>query len=194
MTNPLRKERIDDEQLTTNDIAQGAKPRGPEAVKPVQSEGVGAATALPDTRKVTSFTEREASSFSQTSSSQASFPKASRGPELGSPASRPEPESGGPKTAEPVQQEATPLFANHESEEFRTRWNSIQASFVDEPRKAVEQADGLVASTMKRLAEMFAQERSSLEQQWDRGDKVSTEDLRVALQRYRAFFHRLLSI
>jgi len=58
----------------------------------------------------------------------------------------------------------------------------------------VEQADGLVAQAMKRLAEVFAQERSKLEGQWDRGDNVSTEDLRIALQRYRTFFHRLLSI
>jgi len=65
---------------------------------------------------------------------------------------------------------------------------------VDEPRNAVQEADGLVASAMKRLAEVFAQERSKLEQQWDRGDDVSTEDLRLALQRYRSFFHRLLSI
>jgi hypothetical protein len=98
------------------------------------------------------------------------------------------------KAADPAADDATPLFSSNESEEFRVRWNSIQASFVDEPRKAVEQADGLVASTMKRLAEVFAQERTNLEQQWDRGDKVSTEDLRLALQRYRAFFHRLLSI
>jgi len=47
---------------------------------------------------------------------------------------------------------------------------------------------------MKRLAEVFAEERASLETQWDRGDNVSTEDLRIALQRYRSFFHRLLSI
>jgi hypothetical protein len=64
---------------------------------------------------------------------------------------------------------------------------------VDEPRKAVEEADKLVASVMKRLAEGFANERSKLEKQWDRGDNVSTEDLRVALQRYRSFFDRLLS-
>ena len=74
------------------------------------------------------------------------------------------------------------------------RWSDIQAAFVDEPRRAVEQADGLVASAMKRLAEVFAEERSTLEQQWDRGDSVSTEDLRIALQRYRTFFQRLLSI
>ena len=88
----------------------------------------------------------------------------------------------------------TNLFPSAELEGLRTRWKEIQTAFVDEPRKAVEQADGLVASAMKRLAEVFAQERSGLEQQWDRGDNVSTEDLRVALQRYRAFFDRLLSV
>jgi hypothetical protein len=89
---------------------------------------------------------------------------------------------------------ATPLFPNDELENLRTRWKEIQTAFVDEPRKAVEQADALVASAMKRLAEVFAEERSKLEKQWDRGDDVSTEDLRVAFQRYRAFFDRLLSI
>ena len=90
--------------------------------------------------------------------------------------------------------DATPLFPNNELEGLRNQWNSVQGAFVDEPRRAVEQADGLVASAMKRLAEVFAEERSKLEQQWDRGDNVSTEDLRIALQRYRSFFHRLLSI
>ena len=90
--------------------------------------------------------------------------------------------------------DGNPLFPREELEGLRTRWKEIQTAFVDEPRKAVEQADGLVASAMKRLAEVFAQERSGLEQQWDRGDNVSTEDLRVALQRYRTFFDRLLSV
>jgi len=65
---------------------------------------------------------------------------------------------------------------------------------VDEPRRAVERADELVAEVIKRLADSFAHERSRLEGQWGRGDNVSTEDLRVALQRYRAFFDRLLNI
>jgi hypothetical protein len=90
--------------------------------------------------------------------------------------------------------DTTPLFPDNELGDLRTHWDRIQAGFVDEPRKAVEEADSLVASTMKRLAEVFAQERSKLEGQWDRGDNVSTEDLRVALQRYRSFFQRLLSI
>jgi hypothetical protein len=86
------------------------------------------------------------------------------------------------------------LFSEGDAKGFRARWESLQVSFVDEPRHAVEQADSLVAEAIKRLAEVFADERQKLEGQWDRGDNVSTEDLRVALQRYRAFFGRLLSV
>jgi hypothetical protein len=88
----------------------------------------------------------------------------------------------------------TPLFPENEARNFRDRWTEIQAAFVDEPRRAVEQGDALVADVIKRLASSFADERSKLEGQWGRGDNVSTEDLRVALQRYRAFFDRLLSV
>jgi hypothetical protein len=86
------------------------------------------------------------------------------------------------------------LFPAADAQELRSRWDSIQAGFVDEPRKSVHEADALVEATTKRLAEIFAQERSQLEGQWGRGDDVSTESLRVALQRYRAFFTRLLSV
>ena len=86
-----------------------------------------------------------------------------------------------------------PLFADHEVSDFRSRWQSVQGSFVDEPRRAVEEADQLVASTIKRLTEIFAEERNRMEQEWSRGDEVSTEDLRQALRRYRSFFDRLLS-
>ena len=86
------------------------------------------------------------------------------------------------------------LFPENESRDFHKRWTDIQTAFVDEPRQAVEWADELVAEVIKRLADSFARERSRLEGQWGRGDNVSTEDLRVALQRYRAFFDRLLNI
>jgi len=89
---------------------------------------------------------------------------------------------------------STALFPEDESKDFHKRWTDIQTAFVDEPRRAVERADELVAEVIKRLANSFAQERSRLEGQWGRGDNVSTEDLRVALQRYRAFFDRLLKI
>jgi hypothetical protein len=72
-------------------------------------------------------------------------------------------------------------------------WQEIQARFVDEPREAVEDADALVADVMRRLAETFSEERQRLEHDWHAGDEVSTEDLRVALQRYRSFFQRLLA-
>jgi hypothetical protein len=85
------------------------------------------------------------------------------------------------------------LFRDTDAADLRKRWSDIQGGFVDQPRQAVEQADSLVADVMKRLAENFTAERSGLEKQWDRGDDVTTEDLRVALQRYRSFFDRLLA-
>ena len=88
----------------------------------------------------------------------------------------------------------TPLFADDELGGYKTRWSAIQTGFVDEPRKAVEEADALVAELMKRLAEVFAKERRDLESQWERTDQVSTEDLRQAMRRYRSFFERLLAI
>ena len=97
-------------------------------------------------------------------------------------------------TAPAIDEQAAPLFSIEEAKDFRARWDAIQVSFVDEPRSAVQQADSLVAVTMKRLAEMFAAERTRLEGQWGRGDSVSTEDLRLALRRYRSFFGRLLSV
>ncbi len=88
---------------------------------------------------------------------------------------------------------AEPLLAPDLSATFQSRWEEVQTRFVDEPRGAVEDADGLVANLMQQLAEGFAQERDRLEQQWGRGEDISTEDLRVALKRYRSFFQRLLS-
>lgn len=101
------------------------------------------------------------------------------------------------KTAVPsaaMEGTATPLFQSDETDSFRSRWQEIQGTFVDDPRHAVEQGDNLVADIMKRLAELFAEKRSELEQQWEQGQDVSTEDLRVALQSYRSFFDRLLSV
>src|SRR5437764_1883952 len=87
-------------------------------------------------------------------------------------------------------EERAALLPKADCDRMRGEWESIQAAFVDEPRRAVERADNLVATTMKQLAEMFAAERSRLEGAWDRGGDVSTEDLRIALQRYRSFFNR----
>lgn len=84
------------------------------------------------------------------------------------------------------------LLNREESEHFRTRWNEIQGKFVDEPRTAVQQADALVSEVVAQITQMFANEHSSLENQWDRGMDASTEDLRKALQHYRSFFNHLV--
>lgn len=109
----------------------------------------------------------------------------------------PVPPEGAPVAAAgpaPAALSQAPLFSSDETGDLRGRWTEVQAAFVDEPRKAVEQADTLVAGAMKRLAEIFGEERAALENQWARGDDVSTEDLRLALQRYRSFFGRLLAV
>ena len=92
------------------------------------------------------------------------------------------------------EESAQPLLPGDLVQELKTRWDEVQTGFVDEPRRAVQQADELVARAMKHIAESFSNERTTLEQQWDRGDEVNTEDLRQALRKYRTFFHRLLSI
>jgi hypothetical protein len=86
------------------------------------------------------------------------------------------------------------MFQPEEASGFRTRWDAIQTGFVDEPRRAVEEADSLVAQVIKRLSEVFADERTALEGQWGKGEQISTEDLRLALRKYRSFFERLLSV
>ena len=111
------------------------------------------------------------------------------------PSNRPSAADGaaGATTSNNALAEAGPLFPDDELHNFRARWDQVQTSFVDEPRRAVEQADSLVANVVTRIAEQFSNERSKLEEQWSKGDKVSTEDLRQALRRYRGFFDRLLS-
>jgi hypothetical protein len=195
MTLPKKK----DEELTTADIAGGpsASPRerDVEAGKSVRSEGPGRADAarpqLVNSPVITpppgeKRPERERRMDEDPS---ASAPSANQAVDVGRPAGvqkAPEASKSSEGTAA--------LFSGDETHDLQGRWEKIQIAFVDEPRNAVEQADSLVATTIKRLAEVFAQERSKLEGQWGRGDNVSTEDLRVALQRYRSFFQRLLSV
>jgi hypothetical protein len=103
-------------------------------------------------------------------------------------------ESGGTRPAAPDESGARePLVAPDQAGRFTDRWREVQADFVDRPRESVQAADALVAELMQLLASSFSDERGRLEQQWDGGNDVSTEDLRVALTRYRSFFDRLLS-
>lgn len=89
---------------------------------------------------------------------------------------------------------AAPLFVAKDAEGYRRRWQDVQARFVDAPRESVEAADTLVAEVIKQLAAVFADQQKELESALQREGKLSTEELRVALQRYRSFFDRLLSV
>ena len=106
----------------------------------------------------------------------------------------PEPTANRPVESPAPAEPNAPLFHDDEGRGFRARWEGIQTGFVDEPRTAVEQADALVQEMMKRLTDVFAEERGGLEKHWGRGENVSTEDLRIALKRYRSFFERLLHV
>ena len=90
--------------------------------------------------------------------------------------------------------EVQPILAEDDASELRERWERLQARFVDEPQDAVREADQLVGDVFDNVTRTFAAERESLEEQWNRGEEASTEDLRVALQRYRSFFERLLAV
>ena len=98
------------------------------------------------------------------------------------------------KQAAKKEDDFAPLFETDATEKFREQWLEIQSRFVDDPSTSVKDADNLVADVIKGITRMFSDERLSLENQWKSGDKVSTEDLRVAMQRYRSFFNRLLSL
>jgi len=84
------------------------------------------------------------------------------------------------------------FLPNDRMDDLRRRWADLQAEFVDDPRASVQEAHAMVAEIVNELTERFTNERASLESQWNRDEQPDTEDLRVALQRYRDFFNRLL--
>lgn len=96
----------------------------------------------------------------------------------------------------PASAESAPLhwLKGEDIQELQSRWNSIQIKFVDEPRASVEQADALVADALARIEKVFADQQSTLDQQWNNHSDVSTEDLRSALKSYRSFFNRLMAL
>ncbi len=154
-----------DQHLTTADIAQGTTTRARETTEPMPAPTSTDARPNPPAEE---FHEPE---VNRRTSSQVDDREA---------------EQGGERSA--------PLFNAADAEFFHSRWTDVQAGFVDDPRRAVESADGLVAEVIKNLAEAFSEERSGLQRQWQQGEDVSTEELRLALRRYRSFFDRLLAV
>ena len=114
--------------------------------------------------------------------------------EIADPAADLEPQPATVDAAESTGSGEQVLFADGELSGLRSRWTDVQSAFVDDPRDCVQKADGLVADVVDKLSAGFSEARSRLEEQWDRGEEVSTEDLRIALKRYREFFERLLAV
>jgi hypothetical protein len=113
-------------------------------------------------------------------------------PEAAMVSSEPSSEQSVHKTTEPSTERS--LFADDELAGLSARWDNVQAGFVDDPRECVQKADGLVSDVVNQLTAGFSDARARLEEQWARGEEASTEDLRVALKRYREFFQRLLAV
>ena len=169
-------------------------------------------TAVAETPPAEEHTAPDASADPSAAAHEASLPSNAPSPveqtPSPSPAASPDPAtaSGGAATSAEapagaehasVEPESSPeelLFADDDLAELRGRWGAVQAAFVDDPKDCVQKADVLVSDLVEQLTSGFADARSHLEEQWARGEEVSTEDLRVALMHYREFFQRLLAV
>lgn len=86
------------------------------------------------------------------------------------------------------------ILPREQHERLRSRWEAIQGSFIDEPQRSVEEANDLVEDLANRIRDRFDEQRRELQATWEKGEEVSTETLRLTLQRYRSFFERLLAV
>jgi hypothetical protein len=187
---------MSDDRLSTRDIASPQpddevvrdEPAGARETAPETAADVGAPTTGGPDAPGAAVGHDEPATTADTGASSATATADREAAEREAAGDRPTTSSNGGGSAV---EDTAPLLSDSES--FQRKWEEVQVRFVDEPRGAVEDADALVATVMQRLAESFAQERERLEAQWGRGEDISTEDLRVALQRYRSFFQRLLS-
>jgi hypothetical protein len=168
-------------------------------------------TAVAETPPVGEHTARDVSADPSAAADEASLPSSAPSPVVGdeqtpSPSPDPANASGGAATGaeapaaaehasvDPESSTEELLFADDELAELRGRWGAVQAAFVDDPKDCVQKADVLVSDLVEQLTTGFSHARSRLEEQWARGEEVSTEDLRVALMHYREFFERLLAV
>jgi hypothetical protein len=192
--NESRKEHS---RASTADIA-GMGERSARPMAEARADAATRAEAPRDARRIDpqpTDLRREAESraaFSDTEVEDAVEVKRERRDEPAQPTSKPA-RSAAATPAMDSSEKLAALFNADAAQDFRSRWDATQIGFVDDPRRAVQQADELVAEVMKTLAQSFADERRQLEAQMH-SESASTENLRVALQRYRSFFQRLLSL
>lgn len=88
----------------------------------------------------------------------------------------------------------SPALFDQDLEQPHTRWADLQATFVDDPRQATEQADELVAEIVATLTSSLTTRTSELRDRWKNTDQSDTEQLRLALRDYRAMLEQLLAL
>ena len=181
------------ESMTAETVS--TDPTTAETVQPGSPPAVtGGTEEAPADRATTAGTEPTTAQSTEPTTAQSPGTKA---PPAQSPGTKPPPArtvETDPSTAGTDLSTEESLFGNDKLSDLRSRWDHVQSGFVDDPRESVQQADGLVSDVVDQLTTGFSEARSRLEAQWARGEEASTEDLRLALKRYREFFERLLAV
>jgi hypothetical protein len=95
-----------------------------------------------------------------------------------------------PAPAEPLPAETPEFPAASATASLTARWHEIQAMFVDDPHSSAEMAAGLVDESVQALLASVREQQDSLLAAWH-GENAGTEELRTAVQHYRAFGGRL---
>jgi hypothetical protein len=173
--------------------AQSTAPTGP-STPPTESTVPGGQWSAAETNAVGRHADVDSSVPSQAPPDGAYSPTAHTESEIADTQSAARTIDAAPAPSEAESDSERSLFADDELAGLRARWDNVQAAFVDDPKDCVHKADSLVSDVVKQLTTGFTEARSRLEQQWGRGEQASTEDLRMALKRYRDFFDRLLAV
>ncbi|MEV2247333.1 hypothetical protein [Streptomyces sp. NPDC049970] len=88
-----------------------------------------------------------------------------------------------------------PLVSRNDQEKLAQRMHHAVADFVESPRRAVEEADSTFEQIVSGLTEALTERRRALRASWQEQDtEAQTEELRIALQRYRDLGEQLLKI
>ncbi|MFC5926158.1 hypothetical protein [Micromonospora vulcania] len=90
-----------------------------------------------------------------------------------------------------VAAEAATLLDAETAQGFRDRWRDVQLRFVDDPQAAAGEAQSLVEEAIQALASALAAQKSTLGG-WQDAGSADTEELRMAVRRYRDFLDRVL--
>ncbi|MBS2967051.1 hypothetical protein KGA66_28720 [Actinocrinis puniceicyclus] len=88
--------------------------------------------------------------------------------------------------------EPGPVLARQTADDLRERWRGIQAEFIDDPGRAVEDADRLVTDAARAFTTQLEERRHTLTSAWQQDGNKETEQLRLTMRHYRALVDQIL--